>query len=122
MRLSLSLSLSLLVVIIFNISLKAQFDPVNFKLEKLLLNTVLNFGIYKSRLSGASEKENSFKNISFFAQVYFPFKKITIVPKTLINLKVILFILKDCSLISPMAVFHFTERGKCSWNGTRNVI
>ena len=68
---------SLVISIIFNTNLKAQFKPVKFKLEKTTFKFSFNSGIYKSRLSGSSGKENSFKNISFFAQVYFPFKKIT---------------------------------------------
>ena len=73
--------ISLFVIIIFNIGFKAQLDPVKFKLEKTTFKYSLNSGIYKSRLSGASVKENSFKNISFFAQVYFPFKRSLDVPE-----------------------------------------
>ena len=101
----------LLVVIIFNISFKAQLDPVNFKLEKTTFKYSLNSGIYKSRLSGASDKENSFKNISFFAQVYFPFKRSLDVPKNFDKSEGDSIYFERLFSISPMAVFHFTEKG-----------
>ena len=101
----------LLVVIIFNISFKAQLDQVNFKLEKTTFKYSLNSGIYKSRLSGASEKENSFKNISFFAQVYFPFKRSLDVPKNFNKSEGDSIYFERLFSISPMAVFHFTEKG-----------
>ena len=103
--------ISLLVVIIFNISFKAQLDPVKFKLEKTTFKYSLNSGIYKSRLSGASEKENSFKNISFFAQVYFPFKRSLDVPKNFNKSEGDSIYFERLFSISPMTVFQFTERG-----------
>ena len=103
--------ISLLVIIIFNISFKAQLDPVNFKLEKTTFKYSLNSGIYKSRLSGASEKENSFKNISFFAQVYFPFKRSLDVPKNFNKSEGDSIYFERLFSISPMAVFHLTEKG-----------
>ena len=103
--------ISLLVIIIFNISFKAQLDPVNFKLEKTTFKYSLNSGIYKSRISGASEKENSFKNISFFAQVYFPFKRSLDVPKNFNKSEGDSIYFERLFSISPMAVFHFTEKG-----------
>ena len=102
---------SLLITIIFNTNLKAQFEPVKFKLEKTTFKYSLNSGIYKSRLSGASEKENSFKNISFFAQVYFPFKRSLDVPKNFNKSEGDSIYFERLFSISPMTVFQFTERG-----------
>ena len=103
--------ISLFVIIIFNIDFKAQLDPVKFKLEKNTFKYSLNSGIYKSRLSGASAKENSFKNISFFAQVYFPFKRSLDVPENFNKLEGDSIYYERLFSISPMAVFHFTEKG-----------
>ena len=103
--------ISLFVIIIFNVGFKAQIDPVKFKLEKTTFKYSLNSGIYKSRLPGASEKENSFKNISFFAQVYFPFKRSLDVPKNFNKSEGDSIYFERLFSISPMAVFHFTEKG-----------
>ena len=103
--------ISLFVIIIFNIGFKAQLDSVKYKLEKTTFKYSLNSGIYKSRLPGASEKENSFKNISFFAQVYFPFKRSLDVPKNFNKSEGDSIYFERLFSISPMAVFHFTEKG-----------
>lgn len=103
--------ISLFVIIIFNIGFKAQLDPVKFKLEKNTFKYSLNSGIYKSRLPGASAKENSFKNISFFAQFYFPFKRSLDVPENFNKLEGDSTHYERLFSISPMAVFHFTEKG-----------
>ena len=53
--------ISIIVVVILNTNLKAQIEPVNFELEKTSFKYSLNSGVYKYRISGASEKENSFE-------------------------------------------------------------
>ena len=103
--------ISLFVIITFNIGFKAQLDPVKFKLEKTTFKYSLNSGIYKSRLSGASDKENSFKNISFFAQVYFPFKRSLDIPENFNKSEGDSTYYERLFSVSPMAVFHFTEKG-----------
>ena len=101
----------LLIAIIFNTNLRAQYEPVRFKLEKITFKFSFNSGIYKSRLSGASDKENSFKNISFFAQVYFPFKRSLDIPKNFNKSEGDSIYFERLFSISPMAVLQFTEKG-----------
>ena len=101
----------LLIAIIFNTNLRAQYEPVRFKLEKTTFKFSFNSGIYKSRLSGASDKENSFKNISFFAQVYFPFKRSLDVPKNFNKSEGDSIYFERLFSISPMAVLQFTDKG-----------
>ena len=103
--------ISIIVVVILNTNLKAQIESVNFELEKTSFKYSLNSGVYKSRISGASEKENSFRNISFFAQVYFPFKRSLDIPKNFKKSEGDSIYFERLFSISPMAVFQFTERG-----------
>ena len=42
----------------------SQLEKVQFELEKTTFKYSINAGIYKSRLPGANEIENSFKNFS----------------------------------------------------------
>ena len=89
----------------------AQVEKVQFELEKTPFKMSLNSGLYKSRLSGSSEKENSFRNFSIFAQVYFPFKRSLDKPESFNQST------KDSNFFdrlftkSPVAVFHLTEKG-----------
>jgi hypothetical protein len=89
----------------------AQVEKVQFELEKTSFKMSLNSGLYKSRLSGSSEKENSFRNFSIFAQVYFPFKRSLDKPESFNQST------KDSNFFdrlfttSPVAVFHLTEKG-----------
>ena len=61
-------------VFFYSVNCVSQLEKVQFELEKTTFKYSINAGIYKSRLLGANEIENSFKNFSVFAQVYFPFK------------------------------------------------
>ena len=67
--------LTLIISIFFIHGSFSQVENVQFELEKTPFKMSLNSGVYKSRLSGASTKENSFRNFSIFVQVYFPFKR-----------------------------------------------
>ena len=69
------LILTLILTIFFSQVNFSQVEKVEFELEKIPFKMSLNSGVYKSRLSGASQRENSFRNFSIFAQVYFPFKR-----------------------------------------------
>ena len=57
------------------------------------------------------DKENSFKNISFFAQVYFPFKRSLDVPKNFNKSEGDSIYFERLFSISPMAVLQFTDKG-----------
>ena len=101
----------LVSMITTNTGFKAQIEPVKFDLEKTTFKYSFNSGIYKSRLSGASNKENNFRNFSFFTQVYFPFKRSLDIPKNFIKSEGDSTYYERLFSISPMAIFHFTEKG-----------
>ena len=106
-----SFIIALGLMIFYNLNLIAQIETVKFELEKTTFKYSLNSGIYKSRLSGATNKENSFRNISFFAQVYFPFKRSLDIPKKFKISEGDSLYFERLFSISPIAVFHFTEKG-----------
>jgi len=60
--------MKLLITFIFTIFFVqknfSQVEKVQFELEKTPFKMSLNSGFYKSRISGASQKENSFRNFS----------------------------------------------------------
>ena len=68
----------LVSMITTNTSFKAQIEPVKFDLEKTTFKYSFNSVIYKSRLSGASNKENNFRNFSFFTSLSNFLKRILI--------------------------------------------
>ena len=55
-----SLILTLILTIFFSHRNFSQVEKVEFELEKTPFKMSLNSGVYKSRLSGASQRENSF--------------------------------------------------------------
>jgi len=89
----------------------SQLEKVQFELEKTTFKYSINAGIYKSRLPGANEIENSFKNFSVFAQVYFPFKRSLDIPKSFQKNEGDSMYYERLFSISPIAVFHLTEKG-----------
>ena len=77
-----SLILTSILTIFFSQRNFSQVEKVEFEIEKTFFKMSLNSGVYKSRLSRASDRENSFRNFSIFAQVYFPFKRSLDKPRT----------------------------------------
>ena len=54
--------LTLVLITFFSQRNFSQVEKVEFEIEKTPFKMSLNSGVYKSRLSGASERENSFRN------------------------------------------------------------
>ena len=104
-------SLLLLTVLFSYINCNSQLEKVQFELEKSTFKFSINSGGYKSRLPGAYKKENSFKNFSVFAQLYFPFKRSLDIPQNFQKFEGDSSYYERLFSISPIAVFHFTEKG-----------
>ena len=92
-------------------SLTSQLEKAYFEVEKTTFKYSLNTGIYKSRLSGANERENSFKNFSIFAQVYFPFKRALDTPNNFQKSEGDSTYFERLFSVCPVAVLHVTEKG-----------
>ena len=87
-----------------------QINPLKFEIEKTPFKYSINTGLYKSRLSGASLKENSFKNFSIFAQIYFPFKRSMYSPENFNISEGDELYFERLFSVSPVAIFHITEK------------
>ena len=92
-------------------SLTSQLEKAYFEVEKTTFKYSLNTGVYKSRLSGANERENSFKNFSIFAQVYFPFKRALDTPNNFQKSEGDSTYFERLFSVCPVAVLHVTEKG-----------
>ena len=103
--------LTLISSIFFIQVIFSQVENVQFELEKTPFKMSLNSGVYKSRLSGASLKENSFRNFSIFAQVYFPFKRSLDSQENFSQPTTGSKFYDRLFTTSPVAVFHLTEKG-----------
>ena len=116
------LILALILTIFFSQRKFSQMEKVEFELEKTPFKMSLNSGVYKSRLSGASERENSFRNFSIFAQVYFPFKRSLDKPENFSQSNLASNFFDRLFTASPVAVFHLTEIIALSIFGTLFLI
>jgi len=92
-------------------NLFSQLEKVKFELEKTDLKINVSSGLYKSRLSGSSPKENSFSQPAFLVQVYFPFKRSLDTPSNFEIDKNGSNYYDRLFSACPVAIFHITEKG-----------